>query len=140
MPETVPTREIFLHLATWMQLSFYALSGLAIAVFCWGFWRKIAKYRRGRSEHRFDNLGRRCWRAFCTILANTTVRRGERFGGIAHTMILWGFVVLFIGTCIVAFDHDFLRFFGLKLLKGSFYLGFSLVLDLFGLVFLTGLV
>src|SRR5438093_11621690 len=98
MPDPVPTREIFLHLATWMQAVFYATGLLAIATFCWGFWRRIRKYRRGRSENRFDHLGRRLGRALITILSNRTVRQGERFGGLAHTFILWGFVALFLGT------------------------------------------
>src|SRR5688500_17577507 len=116
MPEQTPTREIFLHLAPWQQAVFYVLGGIAVVVFCYGFWLRVRKYRRGRAEDRFDHLGRRLWRAFLTILANTTVRKRERFGGLAHTLILWGFIVLFIGTCIVALDHDVLRFVGLKLL------------------------
>jgi Fe-S oxidoreductase/nitrate reductase gamma subunit len=48
-------------------------------------------------------------------------------------------VVLFIGTCIVALDHDFLRFFDIHLLQGNFYLGFSFVLDIFGVIFIVGL-
>lgn len=138
--ETTPTREIFLNLSTWMQVVFYVVSGLAILIFCYGFWRRIRKYRRGRSENRFDHLSRRIVRAAITILSNTTVRKRERFGGLAHTLILWGFVILFIGTCIVALDHDVLRFFDLKLLQGTFYLWFSVVLDVFGVLFILGLV
>jgi len=134
-----PTREIFWHLDTWMQVAFYVTSLVAIGVFLYGFWRRLAKYRRGRRENRFDRLPRRIWRALKTILLNTTVRKRERFGGLAHSLILWGFVLLFIGTCIVALDHDVLRFFDVKLLQGTFYLWFSLVLDLAGMVFIVGL-
>jgi Fe-S oxidoreductase/nitrate reductase gamma subunit len=139
VPEN-PTREVFLHLATWQQIVFYVVGGLASVTFVYGFWLRFRKYRKGRSDPRFDRLGQRIARAAGTILSNSTVRKGEGFGGIAHTLILWGFIALFIGTCIVAFDHDFLRFFGVKLLQGNFYLGFSLVLDVFGLLFLAGLV
>jgi len=140
MPPQNPTREVFLHLAPWAQAVFYVVGGLASLVFVYGFWRRIAKYRRGRREDRFDRLGRRIARACLTILSNSTVRKGERLGGTAHTLILWGFVVLFIGTVIVAIDHDVLRFFGLKLLQGGFYLGFSAVLDVFGVLLVLGLV
>ena len=101
-----PTRQIFLHLAPWQQAVFYVAGALSIAVFVWGFWRRVKKYRRGRAENRFDHLPRRLGRALVTILTNATVRRGEAFGGLAHTLILWGFLILFIGTCIVALDHD----------------------------------
>jgi Fe-S oxidoreductase/nitrate reductase gamma subunit len=53
---------------------------------------------------------------------------------------MWGFIVLFIGTCIVALDHDVLSWFGVKILKGSFYLWFSATLDIFGVLFIIGLV
>ena len=134
-----PTREIFLHLPGWAQIVFYVLGAAACGVFAYGFWRRFRKYRSGRSENRWDNMPGRIWRAAQTILSNSTVRKGDKLGGIAHTLILWGFLILFIGTCIVAFDHDFLRFFDLKLLKGNFYLWFSLILDVFGVLFLIGL-
>src|SRR5688572_14870531 len=118
-----PTREIFLHLPGWAQAVFYVLGFLACAAFAYGFWRRIRKYRRGRSENRFDHLGRRLGRALRIIASNVTVRRGDRFAGVAHSLVLWGFVVLFLGTVIVAIDHDVLRFMGLKLLRGAFYLG-----------------
>ena len=139
MPAENPTREIFLHLPGWAQVVFYVSGAIAMGFFVWGFWKRYKKYRRGRSENRFDRLGQRIASAMRSILANTTVRKGEKLGGIAHTLILWGFLILFIGTCIVAFDHDFLRFFGVKLLQGNFYLGFSLTLDVFGVLFLIGL-
>lgn len=139
MPET-PTREIFLHFSTAMELVFYAVAAVASIVFLYGFWLRYKKLRRGRAEHRFDDLWGRMGRAAMRIAANSTVRKGDRFAGVAHAMIFWGFVVLFIGTCIVAIDHDVLRWFGLKMLQGTFYLWFSLTLDVFGVVFIIGLV
>ncbi len=140
MPEATPTREIFLHFSTWMEVVFYVVSAVATGIFLYGSYRRIQKYRRGRKENRFDNLGGRIWRALITIATNSTVRKGDRFGGLAHTIILWGFVVLFIGTVLVALDHDVLRFFSLKLLQGTFYLWFSLILDIFGVLFILGLI
>ena len=136
----MPTREIFLHLGTGPQIAFYVLGALACVIFIHGFWRRYRKYKKGRSENRFDDLYGRLRRAFVTIITNATVRKGDRFGGIAHSLILWGFIVLFIGTVLVAIDHDILRFFDLKLLEGDFYLWFSLCLDVFGVLFIIGLV
>ena len=67
-PEPIPTREIFLHLGTGPQVAFYVLGGLASVTFLYGFWRRYKKYRRGRSENRFDNLGGRIARAFVTAV------------------------------------------------------------------------
>lgn len=138
--DPIPTREIFLHLGTLPQVLFYVLGAIATVCFLYGFWRRYKKYRKGRAENRFDRLWHRIRRALVVIITNATVRKGDRFGGIAHTLILWGFIILFIGTVLVAIDHDVLRFFDMKMLEGNFYLGFSLVLDVFGVLFIIGLI
>jgi Fe-S oxidoreductase len=140
MPE-VPTREIFRELTPTLQVSFYLLAAVFSAVFVYGFYRRVVKYRRGRSaEGRFTDLPARIARAFGTIGRNATIWHRDAYAGLSHTLIFWGFVVLFIGTCIVGLDHDILRHLGIHLLQGSFYLGFSLVLDVFGVFFIAGLV
>ncbi len=140
MPPDTPHREVFLHLAPWMRYVFYLSAGLATAIFLYGFYRRLAKYRKGRSVNRFDDLPGRILKACGTILTNATVRQGDGLGGLAHTLILWGFIILLIGTAMVAVDYDLLEPLGYKLLKGRFYLGFSAVLDVFGLLFIVGLV
>lgn len=135
-----PTREIFLHLSPWMQGVFYVVGIGASLALIHGLWRRVAKYRRGRSDYRFDDLPHRVFSAARAIMAGVTIRRGDAYAGRAHFLIFWSFVVLFIGTTIVAIDHDILRHFGVKLLQGPFYLGFSLVLDVFGVLFIVGLV
>ncbi len=61
------------------------------------------------------------------------------FPGSVHLLIYSGIVVLFAGTTLVFLDYDILGFFGVKILQGGFYLGYEIVLDLLGAVFLTGL-
>jgi len=134
------TREIFRHFPTWMQITFYIVSLATVAFFLFGFWRRYKKYKQGRDAGRFNNLGGRFFKALSTMTTNATVFKRDAYAGTAHWMIFWGFIVLFIGTCIVALDHDFLELvFGFRLLKGTFYLWFSLALDLFGLLFIAGL-
>ncbi|MBI4456608.1 MAG: 4Fe-4S dicluster domain-containing protein [Acidobacteria bacterium] len=135
----IPTREIFGHLPLWAQLVFYAVSALALAVFVYGFWRRLEKYRRGRFVNRFDNLGQRIMGAAKTIGENRTLFHRDAYAGVSHFLIFWGFIFLFIGTVIVFVDHDVLRLAGWKLLQGSFYLWFSVVLDVWGILFLAGL-
>ena len=80
-----PTREIFLNLPIWAQIVFYLLGAAACLVFAYGFWRRYRKYRSGRSENRWDKLIGRICRAAKTILTNSTVRKGDTLGGVAHT-------------------------------------------------------
>lgn len=139
MPET-PTREIFAHFPFWMQMIFYAVAGLASLAFLYGFYRRLQKYRRGRSVNRFDHLGQRIMRAMKIIAQNRTLFHRDPYAGLAHFLLFWGFTFLFLGTVLVAIDHDFLRFLGFKILQGTFYLWFSVILDVWGVLFLIGLV
>lgn len=133
------TREIFRNFSPLMQLIFYLVSFIAMGIFFYGFYRRIQKYRRGRPTGRFNQFGQRFMKAARIMAQNSTIWKRDAYAGFAHTLIFWGFVVLFIGTVIVFIDHDILRFLGFHLLQGPFYLGFSLVLDIFGVVFLIGL-
>jgi len=135
----MPTREIFRNFSPLMQVLFYLISFAAMGVFFYGFYRRIQKYRRGRPAQRFNQIGARFWKASRIMAQNSTIWKRDAYAGFAHTLIFWGFVFLFIGTVIVFIDHDMLRFTGIHLLKGTFYLGFSLVLDVFGVLFLIGL-
>ncbi|MBI2822561.1 MAG: 4Fe-4S dicluster domain-containing protein [Acidobacteria bacterium] len=135
----IPTREIFDHFPLWMQWLFYAVSGGASFIFLHGFYRRFQKYRRGRPVDRFDHLLQRIRRAFKAIAQNETISRGDLYAGISHFLIFWGFVFLFLGTVVVFIDHDVLRLFGAKILQGTFYLWFSVTLDLWGVLFVAGL-
>jgi Fe-S oxidoreductase/nitrate reductase gamma subunit len=134
-----PTREIFAHFPDWMQWTFYAVAGITSLAFLYGFYRRYKKYRRGRAVNRLNNIGERIRRALVAIAQNRTIFHRDTYAGLSHFLIFWGFVVLFIGTVLVAIDHDILRFFGMKILQGTFYLWFSVVLDIFGVLFLIGL-
>ena len=67
--------------------------------------------------------------------------RRDKSAGRAHGLIFLGFVLLFIGTSTITLEYDILEpLFGVKFWYGSFYLLFSLVLDLAGLGLIVGLV
>ena len=134
------TREIFRNFPTWMEVVFYVAGFAAIGVFLYGFWRRYRKYRRGRAADRFYDLGGRFFKALGIMAKNSTVFKRDPYAGAAHWMIFWGFVVLFIGTCIVALDHDFLEaVFRYRLLQGAFYRWFSVCMDVAGVLFIAGL-
>lgn len=134
-----PTREIFQNIPAWMQAVFYVTAAIASAVFCYGFYRRWKKYRLGGPINRMDRLPERIRRALGAIAQNRTVLHRNRYAGISHFLIFWGFTFLFIGTVIVGLDHDVLRLMGIQILKGTFYLGFSVVLDIWGVLFLVGI-
>ena len=61
----------------------------------------------------------------------------DRAAGLMHSMIYFGFLVLFAGTVTLEIDHLLPN--NLKFLEGGVYLGYSPILDLASLLFLGGL-
>jgi Fe-S oxidoreductase/nitrate reductase gamma subunit len=57
-----------------------------------------------------------------------------------HLFIFYGFIVLFIGTLIVLLEADIARpYFGISFYQGGFYVAYKLIINLFGLLFVIGL-
>ena len=137
-----PSREVFRNFSHGAEILFYALAVVAMAVCAWGIWLKVRKYLQGRGEYRFDDLPGRFLCALKIAATSETIGRRDRFAGLVHAAILWGFVVLFIGTVIIAVDYDMIRLANpdWQFWRGDFYLWYSLVLDVFGVAFLVGVV
>lgn len=142
MPPETPTREVFAHFGLGSVVVFYVLAILTLMVFFWGTYVRVRKYRRGREAKRFDRLGSRLVRAVQLVARNATLTRNDLYAGLGHLAIMWGFLVLFVGTALLTVDYDLLRPFhsAWRFWKSDFYLWYSLALDLFGLVLLIGLV
>ncbi len=135
-------REVFLGFAPWAEILFYLLALVAIGSFLAGFWRRVRKYRRGRPADRVSL--RRLIRGIGLLASQRTVARRDRVVGVAHFFVFWGFVVLLVGTTIIAIDADvigiLLRRPEWRFWHGAFYVGYALVLDVFGIGFVAGLV
>ena len=118
---------------------FYVIGYAAIAVFFYGVYVQVRKYRRGASAPA-GHLLNRFWEMVGTVLSHRTVARRDRKAGAAHRLIFYGFVLLFIGTATITLDYDILGpLFGIHFWHGQFYLGFSLVLDVAGVLLAAGL-
>ncbi len=161
------TREVFEDINLFGKVVFYVLSFIATALFLWGSWQRITKYRRGRPAGRIrrpaaapssngsaptvadtvpSNGQPSKLHTVGTIAANSTVAKRDRSMGIAHFFIFWGFITLFIGTVILTIDEDIVKIatrqFGEErsFFKGVFYAIYSLVLDTMGFAALIALV
>jgi Fe-S oxidoreductase/nitrate reductase gamma subunit len=138
----LPFRDTFWNIPDWAQFLLYALSVVAIGVFALGMWQRVALWREGKPERRLDRLPKRI-----RFLVRHGLLQGriltQRYPGVMHALMFWGFCVLFLGTVLATIDYDItLRLpLGLdfKLLQGPFYLLYELSLDLFGLFFVIGL-
>ena len=130
------TREIYWNVghgaATLVPM--YLLSLAAVSVLVYVFLQRIKIYKQGQTLNRTDQLPLRVTTMIQNVLLQSKVLN-VRGPGLAHALFFWGFFILFLGTCLIVLQADFTDlFFGIKFLKGSFYLFFSLVLDIAGLV------
>lgn len=135
------TRELFWGLGASGKLMFYVIGFAAIAAFLLGFARYIVKYRRGRPLPAPLDLLAGVRRMVADLATHRGLRRRDRFAGLAHAAIFFGFALLFVGTATITLEYDILEpLFGITFWKGSFFLLFGLTLDLAGLALVVGLV
>src|SRR5262249_11705779 len=132
-------RDTFWNVPTWAQFVLYALSVVAVGVFALGLWERVALWREGKPERRWDRIPERVGLVVRhALLQGRTLT--QRYPGVMHALMFWGFCVLFLGTVLAPIDYDLLWApFGVNLLKGPFYLLYELSLDAFGLFFVLGL-
>ncbi|HXV58961.1 MAG TPA: heterodisulfide reductase-related iron-sulfur binding cluster [Gaiellaceae bacterium] len=134
------TRETFAGLETWQIVLWYVLIAVSVAIFAFGVARLLLKYRRGRTRSPLERPLDRALRAARIVATHAWIRRRDPLAGLAHLLVFYGFVVLFIGTAILAFQDDFADpVLGFHFWEGWFYLGYSLFLDVFGAALVVGL-
>jgi Fe-S oxidoreductase len=126
------TREVLWNIShAWIM---YAALVPTLGIAAYGVYRRVQNWRRGLPIHRFDRPKERLlhlWRH--ALLQKRNLR--QRYAGVFHALIFWGFVTLTIATTVVMIHHDF----GLPIMKGRFYLYFqSLFVDLLGALAIIG--
>ncbi len=138
------TREIFEGISPQGELVFYVLSAIVSIVFFVGIGVRLRKYARGRSQNVIGSplgfIGRVTRSSFDTAL-NRTVAKRDPYAGVFHAAVMWGFIVLFIGTAILTIESDIIRPLApqFSFYWGTFYVIYSFVLDVLGLAMLVGI-
>ena len=105
----VKTREVFWDFEPALEVLWYVLAVFSVLVFAYGVARPVAKYRRshGGGWPPRSELPGRLREAFRILLSHVSIKRRDPYVGWAHRGIFYGFVVLFIGTVILAINTDF---------------------------------
>jgi Fe-S oxidoreductase/nitrate reductase gamma subunit len=138
------TREILWNISGAGEVALYTLAAITLGVLGWGIYKHVRRILNGQpvtfpTPAQAGRLGR----ALLTVLSNRTVLNRHKLGGGMHLLIMWGFIVLFIGTTIVGIEYDlFHKIMGMEhfMLQGWFFLGFEFITDLFGVLLVGGLV
>jgi Fe-S oxidoreductase len=136
--ETLPFRDNFWNVPFWAQMFQYFSMSVAVLAMLLGVYWRIRVWRQGRPAMRFDRLAERLGRLLKYGVAQSKIV-GQRYPGLMHLGLFWGFVLLFIGTALATLDAEIWEPLGGKLLLGPFYLTYELVLDLAGLFFVVAL-
>ena len=137
----VVTREILWNVPGWAQALMYLCFIAAAGLCTYGLWERARLWRRGKAAAEpvaLREVLARCWRR---AILQTRLWRSP-MAGLSHHCIFQGFVVLFIGTCIVAVEEYGSALLGREhlIFTGTFYLVVSCALEVFGVALLFGLV
>ena len=89
-------------------------------------------WRVGRPEVRWNRIHIRLWRVIKYAVVQAKLLR-QKYPGLMHIGLAWGFFTFFLGTALATIDSHFL-----KILQGNIYLVYKFVLDSFTLLFLIG--
>ncbi len=134
------TRETFANLPVWAIAFWYFLIFVSTGILFYGIYRLARKYRQGRGPVEVDRPARRAGETLKIVLSHSWIRRRDPLSGFAHLFVFYGFMVLFVGTAILAVQDDLLGPLGFEFWKGWFYKGYSLFLDVFGGALIVGLI
>ncbi|ELZ09416.1 hypothetical protein C479_11370 [Halovivax asiaticus JCM 14624] len=137
------TRETYWGLTGTEYLTFYLFATIAILVFAYGAYSRLARYARASDDPfpRVDDLVGRVVSGTKTVLSNEKQFNRDLYGGLMHSFIMWGFLTLFIATLIIMADEYAVQ----KILHqpsawvGDFYLSYQFVVDAMGLLFVVGI-
>ncbi|MGQ0849441.1 MAG: (Fe-S)-binding protein [Actinomycetota bacterium] len=128
-------RVVFGNIPSWLQVVFYLTTAGFVAVAGGLFAQRATSWSRGARERRTGQWGARLRQLDRGLRMKTLMRDPQ--AGLMHSMVYYGFLVLFAGTVTLEIDH--LLPSNLAFLKGNVYLIYSAILDLAALVYLGGL-
>jgi Fe-S oxidoreductase/nitrate reductase gamma subunit len=137
MHELIPAREIYWNISgiLWM----YILLLITVIIFVWKFYRRYRLWKLGQPDARLNHIGVRIKLVLQYALAQGRVLK-KRYPAIMHLLIYTGFIILFIGTVLIFIEVDITRpLFSINFLQSTFYLIYSFVLDVFGVLAIIGI-
>ncbi|OQY27218.1 MAG: hypothetical protein B6I38_10355 [Anaerolineaceae bacterium 4572_5.1] len=95
------------------EILVYTVMFLAAIIMLFRLYQKASLWWKvGRPEARWDKLHLRVWRVIKYAVVQTRVLR-QKFPGIMHVGLAWGFFVFFAGTALATInDHFFFKWIG----------------------------
>jgi Fe-S oxidoreductase/nitrate reductase gamma subunit len=129
------TREVFGNIAPWMRVLFFAIMAVSLSWPVWQIWKRARLWRKGERGAVEQSWRVRIQRLIVYALAQKRVHR-KSLGALLHLLLFSGFLVLTIGTTLLAIAYDGPYNFH----HGWYYLFYELTMDVFGVAFIVGCV
>ena len=136
--ESPISREVFVNVPDPIYWLFYAVAPVALFAVAWLVAQRVKNYERGRPDDRRTtkkNVHRRLRDFRAGVWMRTLMR--DPAAGAMHSFIYFGFLVLFAATVILEIDHQLPE--DLKFLHGRVYQAYSATADIFGVIFVVGI-
>jgi Fe-S oxidoreductase/nitrate reductase gamma subunit len=133
------SRHAFTNVPDPLYWAFYATVGVMLFVTAWLVSQRVRNYARGQPDDRRTtraNVERRLRDFRAGVWMRTLLR--DPAAGAMHSAIYFGFLVLFVATVVLEIDHQLPE--SLKFLHGRVYQGYAATADVFGVVFVLGIV
>jgi Fe-S oxidoreductase/nitrate reductase gamma subunit len=117
------------------DLIVYSLMFLAAIILLVRFYQQASLWWKvGRPEVRWNKIHLRFGRLLTYAVVQTRVL-SQRYPGLMHIGLAWGFFAFFTGTALATIDSHFFKF-----LEGNLYFIYKFLLDVFTIFFLLGAV
>jgi Fe-S oxidoreductase/nitrate reductase gamma subunit len=132
------TRQVFGNVPDPLYWAFYATVATALVLVAWLAAMRVRNYERGQPDDRRTtraNVKRRLEDFRAGVWMQTLLR--DPAAGLMHSMIYFGFLLLFVATVVLEIDHQMPE--SLKFLHGRVYQGYKLVGNAAGVVFVVGI-
>ncbi len=128
------TREVLWDIGGWFRIIVYlSIPAFPLAIGYLLYRRFEPIFRIGKPERRFERPLERL-RVFAVYGLGQGRMPNDLYASTMHLLIFWGWTVLFIGTLMLAVHDEFKEY-----LFERMYLGYKLVLNIFGILAFIGL-
>lgn len=128
------SRETFGNIPYGLEILFYVLAAGFVGLTAYLFTVRFLNWKRGGADDRSGYVAERAKEFSRGMLMKTLLL--DRRAGIMHSLLYYGFMVLFIGTITLEINNVS----PVKFLVGTAYLAYSFVLEIAGLALIAGLV
>jgi Fe-S oxidoreductase/nitrate reductase gamma subunit len=137
--ESEVTREVFGNIPSALKLAFYTVIPVVIVWGAFAFADRVRNWERGAPDRRRTNpknIKRRLGDFRAGVYMQTLLR--DSAAGLMHSFMYFGFLGLLGVTTTLEVNHQLPE--SLKFLHGDVYRGYAFIGDLFGVIFMIGIV